>query len=78
MCISSTNQGKKPISIKNDLYKARKTQIFIKYPPLKIYILILHVTKIGSTYKTFLLHTKKLNGYFEKKFLCNCLRCELN
>ena len=52
MCISSTHRGKKPISIKNDLYKARKTQIFIKYPPLKIYILILHVTKIGSTYKT--------------------------
>ena len=53
MCVSSTNRGKKPISIKNELCKARKTQIFIKYPPLKMYLLILHVTKTGSTYKTF-------------------------
>ena len=60
MCVSSPNRETKPISIKNDLYQARKTQIFIKYPPLKMYLLILHVTKIGSTYKTFLLHTKSI------------------
>ena len=74
MCVFSPLRETKPISVKNDLYEARKTQIFIKYPPLKMYLLILHVTKIGSTYKTFLLHTKSIMVILRKSsFVIVCV-----